>query len=295
MIAYGVNRRSGGKGFVTPEGTRSSTPRAQAVATLFNLDARLIPVEKWAKDLDYRRGKEGLQVIRDAFRHLIPGVSFHGIDRENRRLMFKTPDGLVPYQLLSDGYQTIVGWIGDLLFRITETFANYKDPFKARGLLMLDEIELHLHPLWQRRLAEFLGHRLPNFQIVATTHSPMTAQQAGDGELFVIRRDPSGKQPKAVHFEGEPRRLMLHQLLQTPLFGLETLDSSYVEGLRDDLRKLRSKTGRSDRQKKKLEEIRETLSELPDWNSEPERETRQRQLMEEIGKRLGVKDEGTES
>jgi len=123
----------------------------------------------------------------------------------------------------------------------------------------------------------------------------MTAQQAGEGELFVIRRDPSGKQPKVVHFEGEPRRLMLHQLLQTPLFGLETLDSSYVEGLRDDLRMPRAKKGRSDRQEKKLEEIRETLSELPDWNSEPERETRQRQLMEEIARRLGVKDEGTES
>jgi len=137
VIAYGVNRRSSGKGFSTPEGTSSSSPRAQSVATLFNLDARLTPVEKWAMDLDYRRGEEGLQVIRDAFRHLIPDVSFHGIDRENRRLMFKTQDGLVPYTLLTDGYQTIVGWIGDLLFRITETFANYKDPLKARGLLML--------------------------------------------------------------------------------------------------------------------------------------------------------------
>ncbi len=261
VIGYGVNRRSANssKGFSNAKDMTSfSNPRAQRVATLFNNEARLTPVEQWAMDLEYRRGDEGLKVIRDAFNQLIPHVKFDGIDRENRRLMFKTQDGVVPYQWLSDGYQTIVGWIGDLLFRITETFSNYKDPFKARGVLMLDEIELHLHPLWQRQLADFLSRRLPNFQIIATTHAPLTAHQAGPGELFIVKRNKNTSAPTVTHYEGEPRRLMLHQLLQTPAFGLETLDSGHVEKLREEFKRLRKTKSLSVGQKKKLTEIRAT-------------------------------------
>ena len=127
--------------------------------------------------------------------HLLPGVEFLRIDKKQGELIFSTPDGKVPMVRLSDGYQTTAAWCGDLLYRITRAYGNYKNPLAARGLLLLDEIDLHLHPLWQRELMSYLEEKFTNFQIVATSHSPMTVQQAGPGELFVMRRPDETSPP----------------------------------------------------------------------------------------------------
>lgn len=140
-------------------------------------------------ELDYQDGEAGLTVIRKAPNSFLPGVSFHSIDKCQKQVLFETSDGLVPLEQLSDGYQNMAAWIGDLLFRITETFRDRREPLHARGLLLLDEIDLHLHPKWQRLLYDFVSDKLPNFQVVATTHSALTAQQAGENELFALRRN----------------------------------------------------------------------------------------------------------
>ncbi len=79
---------------------------------------------------------------------------------------------------------------------------------------------------------------------------------------------------------------MLHQLIQTPAFNLETLDSSHVEKLRSELKRLKAKRSLTKKEEEQLAEIRETLAELPNWNQESEHEKRQLQLMEEISKQL---------
>ena len=95
IVGYGVTRRpqSSRHGFSeTSSGFRSL--RARAIATLFNPEATLISLEQWAMDLEYRRGRTGLTAVRKALDGLLPEVRFEGIDREQRRLMFKTSDGL---------------------------------------------------------------------------------------------------------------------------------------------------------------------------------------------------------
>ncbi len=85
-----------------------------------------------------------------ALKDLLPGVSLARIDRENRSLIFETQDGELPLDQLSEGYQNMAAVQGDLLYRITEVYRDYKTPLSARGLLLIDEIDLHLHPVWQR-------------------------------------------------------------------------------------------------------------------------------------------------
>ncbi len=228
---YGVSRR-----FPSPESEKfqtssSAPPRALSVATLFRGDSTLRSIESWAMDLHYRKGTAGLSMIRSAINDLLPEVKFHGIDKTKRQLMFQTADGRVPLAQLSDGYQSIISWYGDLLFRITETFQDYKKPQLARGLLLLDEVDLHLHPKWQRQVIDFLRKTLPNFQFLATTHSPLTAQQCGDSELYVLKRE--GKQPVRLHhYEAAPNLLRIDQLLVSPIFGLDTGMSVAVQDLR---------------------------------------------------------------
>ncbi len=237
VMGYGVTRRPTGSKFASPGRTEGaySHPRARGMATMFDTDATLVSFEQWAMDLDYRGGDEATGTLRRAMKTLLPGMAFDHIDRKRREVIFKTVDGQVPFQQLSDGYQNVANWCGDVLYRITTTFEDYKDPLRTRGLLLVDEIDVHLHPVWQRRLMDFLGKALPNMQIVATSHSPLIAQQLREGELYVVER-PSPRAGASIRpVAGDPSRLTLTQLL-SPVFGIETADSVRVQTLRQKAR-----------------------------------------------------------
>jgi predicted ATPase len=287
-IGYGVSRRLSAENSHFSANERFRHPRAQSVATMFSADATLNPLESWAMDLDYRRRDEGLKIVKSALADLLPNVAFHSIDKERKQLMFKTPDGLIPLSQLSDGYQNVAAWCGDLLYRITSIFANHKQPFHARGLLLIDELDLHLHPLWKRQLVDFLTDKLPNFQIIATTHSALTVHQAGEGELFMLRRESPQSAPALRPYEGAPRNLMLHQLLLSPIFGLTTVDSKPVEQMRKEYKLLQSKSRskKTSSEKKRLSALRQELQDLPDWNATLPREREQVNLMQEIHQAL---------
>lgn len=262
VAAYGSSRRLPSKD--SPQMSRSevyTSRRAQAVATLFSRDAALRPLEAWAMDLEYRRDAEGLSIIHSALDTLLPGVKFAHIDRKEREMMFQTEDGLVSLNQLSDGYQNMAGWIGDLLFRLTETFGDYRDPLSAGGTLLLDEVDLHLHPVWQRQLLTFLSDRLPHFQFVVTTHSPFTAQQSAPGALHIVQRGTNGVQ-SVRQFEGDPRLLRIDQLLD-PILGLTTTESVQSENLRNDYRELKKIDQRDAAQEARLQEVTQQLEEIP--------------------------------
>lgn len=243
VLGYGVSRRPPDSQvrLSAPLDDAGRSMRARALASMFSPDATLVSLSRWAMDLDYRRGDAALGPIRAALDQLMRGMRFTRIDKESGQLIFTTVDGEVPLNQLSDGYQNMAAWCGDMLYRITEAFPDRKDPLSTRGVLLIDELDLHLHPVWRRQLVDFLSALLPNFQFIATTHSALTAQQSGEGELFVIRREGSKQQPTLVPFVGEPRLMMLHQLLMSPMFGLESTDSVVVETARNTARQLEAK------------------------------------------------------
>jgi predicted ATPase len=232
--------------------------RSQQLGTLFSKSSELIGLEQWAMDLDYVHGKKGRSIIVDAINKLLPGMSFKDIDKSSRSIILNTQDGDVPLNQLSEGYQVMAAWAGDLLFRMTETFEDYKNPMDARGLLLIDEMDLHLHPVWKRSLVEFLNNAFPRLQIVATTHSPLSVQECREGELYVVRREDDG--PTLVPFIGDPSMMRLSELFLSPLIGLETLDSPRVAALRSQARSIELKEGkRSKRDETALAGIQQQL------------------------------------
>ena len=163
---------------------------------------------------------------------------------------------------LSDGYQNIAAWVGDLLYQISRTFDDYKAPLKTRGVLLIDEIDLHLHPKWQRELLAFLKRKLPNFQIIATTHSPITAQQAGPDELFSLHR--KSKRIEIEPFAGNPKSLLVHQLMSSDLFGIESDESVEIEKKKKKYEKLAALKRPTKAQKLQLAKLKESLAIEPD-------------------------------
>ncbi len=258
IAGYGAFRRPPDTTRRSSIGSSREQGRAAQLGSMFSLGHELVSLEQWAMDLDYVVGTEGSGIIAEALGKLLPGMRFKGIDKRKRAVVMATADGDVPLGQLSEGYQAMAAWAGDLLFRMTEAFKDRKDPLAARGVMLIDEMDMHLHPVWKRNLVDFLDNAFPNLQIIATTHSPLSIQQCGEGELFVVRRETAG--PTLVPFAGDPSRLRLSELFLSPLIGLQTLDSPKVAALREEARTIELKSGsRSEVEVAQLRSIQEQL------------------------------------
>lgn len=105
----------------------------------------------------------------------------HGIDEmrkllENRRLIVEVGALrrlLLAPHLLSQGYQSTFAWVADLLGHAFLDAGGVVDPKGLEGIVLLDEIDLHLHPTWQRRIVPILRSIFPRLQFIVTTHSPL--------------------------------------------------------------------------------------------------------------------------
>lgn len=260
IVGYGASRRlnKGERKFFKRENSSSRTLNIQS---LFDADASLVSLGSWAMELDYST-QNGASIIRNALNQFfIENVKFSGIDKAKGRLMFSTPEGKVPLEQLSDGYQNVAAWVGDLMYNIFNTFKDHKKPLHARGVLLIDEIDLHLHPKWQRQLHTFLKQKLPNFQIIATTHSPLTAQQAEEGELYALKRE--GRKIELIPFKGSPTTMLVHQILMSPVFGLPTDESVKIENVKSKIRSIHTKGKASQEETKTIKEYKELLDHTP--------------------------------
>ena len=286
VLGFGASRRLNTVNSRRTKTSGFTNKRAQRVATLFDSDAATTSIDSWAMDLDYLKNRAGLETVREVLSNLLPEIKFHSIDKQSGQLLFKTPDGIVPLNNLSDGYLAMAAWMGDLLFQVLETFDDLKEqPLTAKGLLLIDEVDLHLHPKRQRELFSFLKEWLPNFQFVVTTHSPLTAQQADKGELHCLVRE--AENICIYPFSGTPKTLLLHQLAMSPAFGLDTNESKEVEDMKNRYRYLRDKTDLSSKERNELEELTTTITNLPisgSSNIQPSEE--HAMLLQEIQKEL---------
>ena len=135
-------------------------------------------------------------------------------------------------------------------------------------------------------MRDFLTKKLPNFQIITTTHSPLTAQQCGAGELFILHRIEENAPPKITQFEGEPRRLKIQQLIASPMFGLDTTASKYVEELRKSYVELKDTKSLKPNDQERLQKITDELSDITDTTNVDNRERQQQELLTKINNAL---------
>lgn len=109
-----------------------------------------------------------------------------------KELQFSFPDGTrLPFRNLSDGYRNIVGLVADIAFRMASLNPHLGEEAitQTPGIILIDEIDLHLHPKWQRHIISDLKRTFPKIQFIVTTHSPFIIQSLSEGELRVISKD----------------------------------------------------------------------------------------------------------
>lgn len=124
---------------------------------------------------------------------------FYDINHQELRLELDAGE-LVPFSQLSDGYRNLVAMVADITWRASQLNPHYGADAarRATGVVLIDELELHLHPAWQRRVIDDLLAAFPNLQIVATTHSPQVIASARPEHMWLLHQGKAHR-PGPVH------------------------------------------------------------------------------------------------
>jgi len=141
-------------------------------------------------------------------------------DREGEYL-YSRGSTEVPFPALSDGYRAFFGWLGDLLFHVCETCPSGKKLTENTGIVMVDEIDLHLHPTWQMKVLHALARELPNIQFIVTSHSPLVVGSLEWMNIVVMAPGPR-QSSIAKRIEWAVHGLDADQVLLTDFFGLQS-------------------------------------------------------------------------
>ena len=118
----------------------------------------------------------------------IRDFKFESSDALHNYVLFQTEDGWFRYNELGFGYQSSLSWIIDLCKRLFEAYPDSENPLLESAVVLVDEIDLHLHPRWQRDIIGYLSKAFPNIQFIVSTHSPMVLQSMADVNLYVLNR-----------------------------------------------------------------------------------------------------------
>lgn len=241
FVGYGAGRRTEERSNVdTGARKRTGSGRAQRLRSLFEDEATLVPLSYWMPE--YMRANPGRakQVIG-----LLAGITGKGHytftgELEKGEYLFQKEDQLVPFPALSDGYKAFFGWLGDLLYHVCHTAPRGKKLIDNRGIVLIDEVDLHLHPSWQMEVLPRLSRGLPNIQFILTSHSPLLTGSLQWVNLIVL--EPGTAQSSVLGRMSVPvHGLDADQVLLTPFFALHTTrtDSraARLRSLRDEARK----------------------------------------------------------
>ncbi len=204
-----------------------SRPDVADVAPLVQggVDERLDNLRQWIVDLEAR----GKTAIRDAFFAVVTdflkdqtSLRFGRIS-DSLDVLVWADDELVPFDQLSQGMSSLLAWVGVLIQRMNEVYGDDPSSLERPALVILDELDAHLHPEWQRQLVPVIRRHFPNVQLIATTHSPLVVSALDMRSVLSVTRHR--QQIEVRRAEENLTGLRADQVLTSELFGLQSTRS----------------------------------------------------------------------
>lgn len=218
IVGYGATRRVEGGDYVESSNRKSRGPRYGRVAGLFEDHLPLRPLAAWYRKLPKRRNKE----VMALFEHLFPpSIHFTGDTDDEGEYLFEIDLTLVPFRALSDGYKAFIGWTSDLIGHLVDVCPKDMALREVPGIVLVDEIDLHLHPDWQRRVVNQLSTTFPALQFIMSTHSPLIAGSVYKENIFVTLKAVDGS-TRISRLEESTYGRSVEQLLLSSYFNLDT-------------------------------------------------------------------------
>ncbi|MFZ4557824.1 MAG: AAA family ATPase [Pseudanabaena sp.] len=156
-----------------------------------------------------------LQSVREAITSIIPEFTNLRIKRSPLDMVVLKNNQELSFDSLSDGEKCFLAMVGDIARRLAIANPDInKNPLNGYGLILIDEIELHLHPEWQRRVIPSLVKTFPNCQFIFTTHSPQVLGEV-QGRVYRLRRTDEGIVAELRHTYGKDSNRILEEDMDT--------------------------------------------------------------------------------
>ncbi len=233
---YGTNRavldtslnprkfRDGGNRFLALGDALTAIPRFKAAFEWFGGMENLERYEqKERRDFDFEL--PALKTVRGAITRMIPGFSYPRVALGPARFMVdrKREDGAteqLKLDQLSHGYLTLLALVMDLARRMAQANPFLKNPLESESIVIIDEIDLHLHPKWQQRVVPDLLRTFPGAQFIIATHSPHVISSCMKENIKIFTREKETGAPQLLDFDrlpiakGAPAERILKDLME---------------------------------------------------------------------------------
>jgi predicted ATP-binding protein involved in virulence len=164
---------------------------------------------------DYR--DKQLEAVRQAISSLIPNFTKLRVRRSPLRMTLQKDGEELIVNQLSDGEKCLLAMVGDLARRLAIANPGLKNPLDGFGVVLIDEIELHLHPKWQREIIPALTRTFSKCQFIVTTHSPQVISQIKPQGIYILEKTNDGiiaKRPESSY--GRDSNQILEDLMDVP-------------------------------------------------------------------------------
>ncbi len=232
VVGYGATRRVETSDFVESSSRRERGLRYQRVAGLFEDHVAVRPLQAWFPKLKGPHRSQALDILSEV---LPENVRFDGkFDTHESQFIFQFDGQPTPFSALSDGYKAFIGMAGDLIGHLADVCPTNQRLETISGIVLIDEIDLHLHPAWQRTILPALARAFPNLQFVCTTHSPLVASTVRKENVFLTDTADDGT---AIIKQIDERVFgqSAEQLLLSSYFGLPTTRGQQAVNEADEL------------------------------------------------------------
>lgn len=207
------------------------------------------------QSLDDKRSRQALAGIQSSVQRFLPGYGNLRLDgADGHTLLIDRHGKTIAVRQLSHGERGILAVVLDLTWRLGQLNVEVADPASEAGaVVLIDEIDLHLHPKWQREIVRKLTETFPRCQFIATTHSPQVIGEVESDRIQIIAEDEAYSPNHAFGMdssrileeimEADPRnRTVLDLLTQIK----KRIDSDAFGAARKSLQRLIAKVGEDD-------------------------------------------------
>lgn len=241
------------------------------------------------RDFDYKL--PALEAVRKALSNFV-GEKYHTPRIELHPLRFVMTEDCgerrsrtLRIEQMSDGYKIIIAMVADIASRMAEANPSMPDPLQSSGIILIDEIDLHLHPRWQRVVVNQLNDTFPNIQFILTTHSPVIiAGASGNAQIIHLNNDDSAND---IMITQNLATMDIGQILLSDMFGLTSLRSPIWDTKIQRRDELLGKSSLTVAEQSELDVLDQDLSVLQTGDSP--NDITATKLLREIAVNLGIK------
>lgn len=200
-----------------------------------------------------------------------------------KRIRIKAFGGATVYlEDLSAGYQSVVALTTDIMSVLLNVWDDVRG---AEGIVLIDEIDAHLHPRWKMEIVERLRQTFPRVQFLVTSHEPLALRGLNQQQVAVMRREKGGRIRTITEDLPNPKALRVDQLLTSEFFGLSSTLSPDLEREFNEYYSLLGIRNRSEKQETRKNELKEKFDALRLMGDTP----RERMMYEVIDEFLAQK------